>query len=161
MATIGELTDSLISQGIPIEGISSSGSPHVIAGQTLTQQQSDIIASEFAIWNAQTPTQKLQSTQFLDAKALVLDINQALQAIDLISTVNLSVNPFVVYDTDGTTPLLTIPNDADWTAFTNAQVKVAVRTLSILFALTLQADIAQKAGYLDIMKYIKSELNNP
>lgn len=167
MATLGDLTNNLITQGLPISGLDEDGTPHVIEGQSLTQQQNDILTAEFTIWDAQTDAQKLQSTQFQEAKAFAIAIRDALNDITLPSAIDVSTNPHTVFDFNGTTPLGTLPNDADWTAFTNAQVKTFVRQLSLVVARQQQVwvllypfIVAHKEGWFEIMKYIKAELDN-
>lgn len=157
MATISELLTTIESTITPIAGgINSDG----VYDQTgLTQQQIDDIDALFATWDAQTPAQKLQSEDFQDVKAKVVAIKNALNNISDPSAITLN-NDFVVYDTDGVTALLTVPDDTEWSGMTNAQVKTFIREFTLTYARVLQYAIAQKAGYLDIKKFIRDELND-
>lgn len=137
-------------------GINSDG----VYDQTgLTQQQIDDIDALFTAWDAQTPAEKLQPETFTQTKVFVLAIRDALNAITDPSAVTLN-NDYVIYDTDGTTPLLTIPSDATWATYTNANIKTFIREMTLTYARILEYAVEQKRGYIKIKKYIKSELSN-
>ncbi len=158
MTTFNELISNLHTDGYDVD-LDSNGVIYPKAGYTPTQNDIDEINTRFTTWGAQTDAQKQQSEDFVDAKAHVLAIRGALNSISDPSAITLN-NDYVVYDTDDTTPLLTVPSDSNWASLNNAQVKAFVREFTLTYARVLEYAIAQKDGYLTIKKYINSELKN-
>lgn len=169
MADIGDLTDTIKALVPKITGLNIKNGivGYTLAeGDSLTQPEIDIFDAQVVIWQGQTELEKAESTQFQETKLLAIAIRDALNAISVPSAINLSANPHDVLDFNGVTVLGTLPNDADWSAFTNAQVKTFVRQLSIVVARQQQMWVllypfilAHKQGWFEIMKYIKSELD--